>query len=422
LFAAKPFEQLMQLPAAVRQYLLITFNYWSFTLTDGALRMLVVLHFHDLGYSPLAIAMLFLFYEIFGVVTNLIGGWLGARLGLNRTMNLGLGMQVFALGMLLVPAANLPLWLAGVPWVMAAQALSGIAKDLNKMSAKSAIKLLVPKGEQGKLYQWVALLTGSKNALKGAGFFLGGALLALLGFELAIATMAIMLGLVWLLSLVMLKKDLGKAKNKPKFTEIFSKSRSVNILSAARLFLFAARDVWFVVALPVYLASQLGWDHWAVGGFLAVWVIGYGIVQTLAPKITGNRQAQSQLTDTAPDGRSALIWASMLAFVPALIASAIQFSFYPEASLLLGLMLFGALFAVNSSLHSYLIVSYASEDAVSLDVGFYYMANAMGRLVGTVLSGLVYQAYGLAACLWISTAFIGITAMISIKLPRQVAE
>ncbi|MGI2070137.1 organoarsenical effux MFS transporter ArsJ [Shewanella baltica] len=422
MFAAKPFELLMQLPAAVRQYLLITFNYWSFTLTDGALRMLVVLHFHDLGYSPLAIAMLFLFYEIFGVVTNLIGGWLGARLGLNRTMNLGLGMQVFALAMLLVPAASLPLWLAGVPWVMAAQALSGIAKDLNKMSAKSAIKLLVPKGEQGKLYQWVALLTGSKNALKGAGFFLGGALLALLGFELAIATMAIMLGLVWLLSLVMLKKDLGKAKNKPKFTEIFSKSRSVNILSAARLFLFAARDVWFVVALPVYLASQLGWDHWAVGGFLAVWVIGYGIVQTLAPKITGNRQAKSQLIDSAPDGRSALIWASMLAFVPALIACSIQFSFYPEASLLLGLMLFGALFAVNSSLHSYLIVSYASEDAVSLDVGFYYMANAMGRLVGTVLSGLVYQAYGLAACLWISTAFIGITAMISIKLPRQAVE
>nr|WP_320126770.1 organoarsenical effux MFS transporter ArsJ [uncultured Shewanella sp.] len=420
--AAKHFDQLMQLPAAVRQYLLITFNYWSFTLTDGALRMLVVLHFHDLGYSPLAIAMLFLFYEIFGVVTNLLGGYLGARLGLNRTMNVGLGMQVFALAMLLVPAASLPLWLAGVPWVMAAQALSGVAKDLNKMSAKSAIKLLVPKGEQGKLYKWVALLTGSKNALKGAGFFLGGVLLALLGFELAIATMASMLGLVWLLSLVMLKKDLGKAKNKPKFTEIFSKSRSVNILSAARLFLFAARDVWFVVALPVYLASKFGWDHWAVGGFLAVWVIGYGIVQTLAPKITGNQQHQGLAVGVAPDGRSALIWASLLAFVPALIASAIQFSFYPEASLLLGLMLFGALFAVNSSLHSYLIVSYASEEAVSLDVGFYYMANAMGRLVGTVLSGLVYQAYGLAACLWISTAFIGITAMISIKLPRQVAE
>ena len=420
--AAKLFEQLMQLPAAVRQYLLITFNYWSFTLTDGALRMLVVLHFHDLGYTPFAIAMLFLFYEIFGVVTNLVGGYLGARLGLNRTMNLGLGMQVLALGMLLVPAASLSLWLAGVPWVMAAQALSGVAKDLNKMSAKSAIKLLVPKGEQGKLYKWVALLTGSKNALKGAGFFLGGVLLALLGFELAIATMASMLGLVWLLSLVMLKKDLGKAKNKPKFTEIFSKSRSVNILSAARLFLFAARDVWFVVALPVYLASKFGWDHWAVGGFLAVWVIGYGIVQTLAPKITGNHQHQSLAVGAVPDGRSALIWASILAFIPVLIASAIQFSFYPEASLLLGLMLFGALFAVNSSLHSYLIVSYASEEAVSLDVGFYYMANAMGRLVGTVLSGWVYQSHGLVACLWMSTAFIATTALISIKLPRQAKE
>ncbi|MGR6503802.1 organoarsenical effux MFS transporter ArsJ [Shewanella sp. Koi 1] len=417
--AAKLFEQLMQLPAAVRQYLLITFNYWSFTLTDGALRMLVVLHFHDLGYTPFAIAMLFLFYEIFGVVTNLVGGYLGARLGLNRTMNLGLGMQVLALGMLLVPAASLPLWLAGVPWVMAAQALSGIAKDLNKMSAKSAIKLLVPKGEQGKLYHWVALLTGSKNALKGAGFFLGGALLAGLGFNMAIAAMMAVLALVWLMSLTLLKKDLGKAKNKPKFTEIFSKSRSVNILSAARLFLFAARDVWFVVALPVYLASQWGWDHWAVGGFLALWVIGYGIVQTLAPKITGASKAEAGTLQRIPDGYTALVWSTLLAFIPALIALSLYLDFSPQLSLILGLMLFGGLFAINSSLHSYLIVSYASEEAVSLDVGFYYMANAMGRLVGTVLSGWVYQSYGLVACLWISTAFIAMTALISIKLPRQ---
>ncbi|WP_425057222.1 organoarsenical effux MFS transporter ArsJ [Shewanella decolorationis] len=410
----------MQLPAAVRQYLLITFNYWSFTLTDGALRMLVVLHFHDLGYTPFAIAMLFLFYEIFGVVTNLVGGYLGARLGLNRTMNLGLGMQVLALGMLLVPSASLPLWLAGVPWVMAAQALSGIAKDLNKMSAKSAIKLLVPKGEQGRLYHWVALLTGSKNALKGAGFFLGGALLAGLGFNMAIAAMMAVLALVWLMSLVLLKKDLGKAKNKPKFTEIFSKSRSVNILSAARLFLFAARDVWFVVALPVYLASQWGWDHWAVGGFLALWVIGYGIVQTLAPKIAGTSRAAANTSPRIPDGYTALVWSTLLAFIPALIALSLYLDFSPQLSLILGLMLFGGLFAINSSLHSYLIVSYASEEAVSLDVGFYYMANAMGRLLGTVLSGWVYQSYGLVACLWISTAFIATTALISIKLPRQV--
>ena len=166
---------LTRLSPEIRQYLLVTGNYWAFTLTDGALRMLVVLYFHGLGYSPLAIASLFLFYEIFGVVTNLVGGWLGARLGLNRTMNIGLALQVLALGMLLAPS----LWLT-VPWVMGAQALSGIAKDLNKMSAKSSIKLLVPGEAQGQLYRWVALLTGSKNALKGVGFFLGGALLALL--------------------------------------------------------------------------------------------------------------------------------------------------------------------------------------------------------------------------------------------------
>ncbi|MHB8820281.1 MAG: organoarsenical effux MFS transporter ArsJ, partial [Pseudomonadaceae bacterium] len=261
----------------IRQYLLITGNYWAFTLTDGALRMLVVLHFHALGYTPLQIAALFLFYEIFGVVTNLVGGYLGARLGLNRTMNIGLGMQVAALLMLTVPAALLT-----VPWVMAAQALSGIAKDLNKMSAKSSIKLLVADGQQGTLYQWVAILTGSKNALKGVGFFLGGALLAVLGFQGALLAMAAVLALIWFASLALLKQDLGKAKAKPKFRDILSKSRAINVLSAARLFLFGARDVWFVVALPVYLASVFGWDFWQVGGFLAAWVIGYGIVQSLA--------------------------------------------------------------------------------------------------------------------------------------------
>jgi hypothetical protein len=244
-------QAIKHLSSEVRQYLIITANYWAFTLTDGALRMLVVLHFYQLGYSPLQIAMLFLFYEIFGVITNLVGGWLGAHLGLNKTMNIGLALQVLALSMLLVPPSML-----AIPWVMAAQALSGIAKDLNKMSAKSSIKLLVPANDQGMLYKWVALLTGSKNALKGAGFFLGGAMLTLLGFTGAIASMAAALTLVWILSLMMLERDLGKAKNKPKFSAIFSKSRTINFLSAARLFLFGARDVWFVVALPVFLASN----------------------------------------------------------------------------------------------------------------------------------------------------------------------
>ncbi|UGA54724.1 organoarsenical effux MFS transporter ArsJ [Vibrio sp. VB16] len=394
---------------SVRQYMLVTFNYWNFTITDGALRMLVVLYFHDLGYSTLAIASLFLFYEFFGVITNLVGGWLGARLGLNRTMNVGLAMQVGALVMLAVPSA----WLT-IPWVMAAQAVSGIAKDLNKMSAKSAIKTLVPDDQQGALYKWVAILTGSKNALKGAGFFIGGLLLSFIGFQSSVLLMAGVLSFVLMGSLFALESDIGKAKSKPKFKEIFSKSRSVNILSAARMFLFGARDVWFVVALPVYLGSTFGWDHLWVGGFLALWVIAYGFVQSIAPKITGKGQGK------VPDGSAAIMWAALLAIITGLVAYAVQMDWQPELVIVVGLMVFGAVFAVNSSLHSYLIVSYAKGDGVSLDVGFYYMANAMGRLIGTILSGWVFQLAGLAACLWVSFSFLAITTLISIYLPKSV--
>jgi len=393
---------LSQLSKPVQQYLVITGNYWAFTLTDGALRMLVVLYFHQLGYSPLNIAMLFLFYEIFGVITNLVGGWLGARLGLNKTMNVGLGLQIIALSMLAVPTEILT-----ITYVMVAQALSGIAKDLNKMSAKSAIKLLVCDGTEGKLYQWVAMLTGSKNALKGVGFFLGGLLLTLLGFKGAIILMATLLAIVWLFSLFVLKEDLGKAKSTPKFKTLFYKQKSINILSAARLFLFGARDVWFVVALPVFLAVTFNWDHWWVGGFMASWIIGYGIVQSFSPLITGRKVT----------GKTAFLWASCLTLIPMAIALALYFDFYIKASIIIGLLIFGVVFAINSSLHSYLIISYAKKETVAIDVGFYYMANAMGRLIGTILSGWVYQEYGLAACLWISSLFVAIASLLSLKLP-----
>lgn len=402
------FAAFSKLSKDVRQYMLVTFNYWNFTVTDGALRMLVVLHFYQLGYTPLEIASLFLFYEFFGVVTNLIGGWLGAKLGLNRTMNVGLGMQVVALAMLAVPSAYLT-----VPWVMLAQALSGIAKDLNKMSAKSAIKTLVPNERQGALYKWVAILTGSKNALKGAGFFVGGVLLATIGFQGAVLAMAAVLVLVLMLSLWALDKEMGKAKKAVKFSHIFSKSSSVNILSAARMFLFGARDVWFVVALPIYLGQVFGWDHAAVGGFLALWVIGYGVVQGIAPRITGKSKG------VVPDGKAAMAWAGLLAVITAAVAFGIQAGWQPELTIVGGLLVFGAVFAVNSSLHSYLIVSYAKDDGVSLDVGFYYMANAMGRLIGTVLSGWLYQVAGLATCLWVSCAFLAVTTLISLWLPAH---
>ncbi|QEY19094.1 MFS transporter [Cellvibrio sp. KY-GH-1] len=393
---------------AIRQYAIVTGNYWAFTLTDGALRMLVVLHFHQLGYSPLAIAGLFLFYELFGVITNLLGGYLGARIGLNRTMNIGLGLQVVALAMLTLPSQ----WLT-VPLVMASQALSGIAKDLNKMSAKSSIKQLVAADNQSRLFTWVALLTGSKNALKGVGFFLGGTLLAAFGFTQAIVLMATLLALVWVLGLLVLTQDLGKAKNKPKFGDVFSKSRALNFLSAARLFLFGARDIWFVVALPVFLTSHLGWDFWQTGGFLASWIIGYGLVQSVAPHILRTK------TRATPGGSAAVVWASLLALVTTLLAAALSISGSASYVLIIGLLVFGVVFAINSSLHSYLIVSYANNDGVSLDVGFYYMANALGRLVGTLLSGYLYQQGGLTLCLWGSLVFLLLVVGLSIGLPKE---
>lgn len=396
-----------KLSSPVRQYLIVTGNYWAFTLTDGALRMLVVLYFHQLGFSPLKIAMLFLFYEVFGVITNLIGGWLGARLGLNTTMNIGLGVQIVALSMLLVPTPAL-----SMVWVMIAQALSGIAKDLNKMSAKSAIKILVPAKAESSLFKWVAILTGSKNALKGVGFFLGGFLLTTLGFHDAVLAMAVSLLIVWVFSLVMLTNDIGKSSSKPKFSEIFSKSHAVNTLSAARLFLFGARDVWFVVALPVYLTQTLAWQHWSVGAFFACWIIAYGFVQSIAPVLMGAKSGNM------PSRRSAVGWAYALTVITGLITVANYINFQNSLSLVVGLMLFGAVFAVNSSLHSYLILSYSKVDKVSMDVGFYYMANAMGRLIGTILSGFLFQEYGLSICLLVSTIFLLTASFISMKLPQ----
>ncbi|QFU05068.1 Major Facilitator Superfamily protein [Pseudoalteromonas sp. THAF3] len=374
----------------IQQYGVITANYWAFTLSDGALRMLVVLYFYQLGYAPLAIAMLFLFYEFFGVVTNLVGGWLGARIGLNRTMQIGMGLQLIALAMLLVDNS----WLS-VPWVMAAQALSGIAKDLNKMSAKSAIKTVVSDTQQGRLYRWIALLTGSKNALKGAGYFAGGALLSLLGFSGAVIALMVVVGAGFILSALLLGEDLGRSKFKPKFRQLFSKNAALNRLAAARMLLFASRDVWFVVALPVFFISELGWQHTEVGSFMALWIIGYGVVQSIAPRLS--RHARVSVFHQATAFSALLTLTTALLIAVWLLFATTQS--VQNIVLVVGLLCFGAVFAVNSSLHSYLVVKLADRDAVSLDVGFYYMANAMGRLIGTVLSGWLYQQSGLLACL-----------------------
>ena len=411
------------LPNAIKQYMVITANYWTFTLTDGALRMLVLLHFYQLGYTPLALAMLFVFYEFFGVITNLVGGWLGARIGLNKIMNIGLFMQVFALLMLAVPSDYLT-----VAYLMVAQALSGIAKDLNKMSAKSSIKLLVADvsttDRQGKLFKWVALLTGSKNTLKGVGFFLGGFLLTSIGFQAAGLLMASVLAVVALISLFLLKTDLGKSKFKPKFSQMFAKSSALNYLAAARLCLFAARDVWFVIALPVFLASQLGWSHQNIGLFFALWTIAYGIVQAYVPALFAQKNAQknAKKNRTLIDGKLIARWSAFLSVIILLLLISLSLSQYAEITLVLGLFVFGAVFAVNSSLHSYFIIALAKDDGVSMDVGFYYMANALGRLSGTVLSGFLYQSFasshqGLFVCL----SFSALLALAAAFYIRRVA-
>jgi predicted MFS family arabinose efflux permease len=388
----------------LKHYLTITGGYWAFTVTDGAIRMLVVLYFHQLGYSPFEVAMLFLFYEFFGIVTNLVGGWLGARIGLNRTMHIGMALQIAALVMLTVPDAML-----SVIYVMLAQAISGIAKDLNKMSAKASVKTIATDSD-GKLFKWVAALTGSKNALKGAGFFIGAALLEWTGFRATLWILSGALAAVFVITLVLLPRDIGKTKAKAKFTQVFSNTPAVNWLSAARFFLFGSRDVWFVVGLPVFLYEVLGWSFTQVGGFLALWVIGYGFVQAGAPKL---------MRDSHPGGASARLLAFGMALIPAGIALGLSAGFPADTVLIVGLLAFGAVFAINSSVHSYLILAYSDHDKVSMNVGFYYMANAGGRLAGTVLSGLIYQHQGLEGCLWWSAGFLIAAGLLSFKLPSE---
>jgi len=394
----------------IRHYIIVTGGYWAFTITDGALRMLVVLYFHLLGYTPFEVAMLFLFYELFGIITNLVGGWLGSRIGLNRTMHIGMSLQVIALVMLMVP----DIWLS-VAYVMTAQAISGIAKDLNKMSAKASVRSMIQDHDSdSKLFKWVAVLTGSKNTLKGLGFFIGYALLQGIGFKGALAVLSSGLIITLLVTSILLPTNLGRSKRKIKFTQIFSNSPEINWLSGARFFLFGARDIWFVVALPVYLYSVSKWDFMEVGGFLALWVIGYGVVQACAPMIL-RRSHQGH----GPDGQTAKYWVAILVVCPAFISAALYLNFYPQTVLIFGLIIFGIIFAINSVVHSYLIVAWSDQDKVSMNVGFYYMANASGRLVGTVLSGLIYQVYGLSGCLLGSVIFTLLAGLLSSKLPRR---
>ena len=386
-----------------RNYYLVTATYWVFTISDGALRMLVLLHFYSIGYDTLQIALLFLLYEFAGVITNLVGGWIAARFGLKSTLVAGLILQVIALSALANLNISWPLW-QSVSFVMVMQALSGIAKDLTKMSAKSAVRLIVARDEHQVLFNWVSILTGSKNTLKGLGFFVGGTLLAWLGFTAALYTLALSVSLALIFALVI--ENMGKADEKLAFSRILSKAPAINILSGARFFLFGARDIWFVVGLPVFLAAELAWSHSKIGSFMAFWIIGYGIVQTFVPKLVdGNEKSASR-------------WLLALILVTGITAITVQTVSHAITPFLLGLIVFGVIFAINSSIHSFLILAYSDNDKVLLNVGFYYMANAGGRLSGTLISGLAYHFGGMFFCILASLVFLIFSWLITLMLPK----
>jgi len=388
-----------------RNYALVTAGYWAFTLTDGALRMLVLLYFNELGYSPVSLAFLFLAYEFMGILTNLLGGWVGSRTGLNKTLTAGLALQVVALVALTFQQPSWP-EVGTVVFVMAAQALSGVAKDLTKMSSKSAVKFVAGDAD-GALFKMVAILTGSKNALKGVGFFLGAALLAAVGYDAALWIMAAGITATLIVVATMLNEDIGRSKKQTPLRQILSKSDAINRLAAARFFLFASRDIWFVVALPVFLHDELDWSTYGVGGFMAAWVIGYGMIQSVAPRFL---RGADEIT-------AARRWALALGVVAATIALAVGLDVGVTVAVVGGLLVFGVVFALNSSLHSFLILAYADDDDVSLDVGFYYSANALGRLVGTLLSGLLYLWGGLTVALAGAAVFVAITWLLTLRLP-----
>ncbi len=399
--------------SAVRNYAVVTASYWGFTLTDGAIRMLVLLHFYSLGYTPFTLAFLFLLYETAGIFANLGGGWLAARFGIPRMLMTGLTLQI--IGLMLLSCLD-PSWGAAlsVAWVVTAQGIAGVAKDITKTASKSAIKA-TSDGGSGQLFKWVAWFTGSKNAMKGAGFFVGGLLLETVGFRGALWLMAAGLAFVLFGVAVSLPRNLGKAKASKSFRELFAKTRSINLMAAARVFLFGSRDVWFVVGLPVFLYSQ-GWRYMEVAGFIASWTIGYGLVQAVAPSVI--HRSTDGLSREVPEAR---LWGAVLTAIPLVLAIVLQDAQFGRLDLIVtvGLAIFGFAFAVISSLHSYLILAYAGSERAAEDVGFYYAANAGGRLLGILLSGALTQAAGLAGCLWGSAVMLGLCLAITLLLPTS---
>jgi len=391
-------------PEAHHTFFSVTLSYWGFTLSDGALRMLVLLHFFQLGYSPVTLAMMFVVYEVAGIAANLAGGWLAVRFGLRRMLVTGICLQVCGLSALAFLPEGLSVT-SSLVWIMGAQGLCGVAKDFTKTAAKTVVKLTGSRG-RGRLFRWIAWFTGSKNAMKGGGFFAGSLGLSSIGMSATLLVMAALLCVLTGLIVWGVPAGFGRASPSRSVRSLFSKTHAVNLLAAARIFMFGARDIWFVIGLPVFLA-QSGWDFWAVGGFLAGWTIIYGMVQGLAPHL---------LPDNTGAQKSSAVWlagAGVFVMITGALADA-----QTLPVLLFVLVLFCVIFALNSSLHSYLILKAAGSKKAAEDIGFYYAANATGRLLGTVLSGLCFQTGGLIACLLGAAGFFLVCTLLSINFAR----
>ncbi|KAK9829657.1 hypothetical protein WJX72_007147 [[Myrmecia] bisecta] len=423
--AAGPVKDATKKRGALGPFAIISLAYILFTTTDGAVRMIVLLHAYQQGFTALALAGIFSGYELAGVVVNLLAGVAGARWGIKATLLGGLSFQMVALGMLLGWQTS---WgqAQAIVYISVSQVLNGVAKDLTKLGGKTVTKLVTPDEKQQALFKLVAWITGFKNSFKGLGYLLGAVLLTV-NYYLSIG---IMMGLICAalpFAVSGLSWQLGRSERKNvTLRAVFRMNYNVNMLSAARFFLFASRDLWFEVTLPYFLrspASGIGWGRVLVGLYLAIWIILYGQVQSWSPKFLLKPLGQSP-----PNKWAAVLWAAVLVACPAAMTGVLfgsnVFGYGVAKGTAVAVMtvilyLFCLVFAVNSAVHSYLIVRYAEGNKVAMNVGFYYMANAGGRLVGTLLSGILYTyvgdsiVQGFGACFAVSVAFVVISAVLA---------
>ncbi|KAL4451733.1 hypothetical protein ABPG75_007395 [Micractinium tetrahymenae] len=426
--AAGASSRLRQHYSALKPFVIISLSYLLFTTTDGAVRMVVLLHAYQKGFSAMQVAVMFSFYELAGVATNLLAGLMGAKWGIKSTLLTGLSLQLVGIGMLFAWQDS---WskTEAIIYVTATQLMCGIAKDLTKLGGKTVTKLVTPEEKQSSLFRLVSFITGWKNSLKGAGYFLGAATVGVNYYmSLGILCGLILLAVPW--AATGLSNQLGRArKQNVTFSQLFDNKPNINILSLSRVFLFGARDLWFEVPLPFFLrspASGIGWSRSATGAFLAIWIIVYGQMQSWTPQLV-----LGPLRQAPPTKWVAALWCGILTVVPLTLGIVmlagdtfgVGVSRGPAiTAITVVLYAFCLVFAVNSAIHSYLIVAYAEGDKVAQTVGVYYASNAVGRLTGTLASGALYSYVGstvvdgFGACLMVSVGFAAVSCAVDLFL------